>query len=59
MKVCAAVSGACVLITFLTFRKEKVDIMERRKEQYVDNMKFVVEQKRRAAAKEERSGEKL
>ncbi|KUJ13592.1 MFS multidrug transporter-like protein [Mollisia scopiformis] len=50
MKVCAAISGACVLATLLTFRKQKMDIMGRRKEQFIDNMKFVAAQKQKAAA---------
>ncbi|KAH9217857.1 MFS multidrug transporter-like protein [Leptodontidium sp. 2 PMI_412] len=33
MKVCAAVSGACVLATLITFRKKPMVIMERRGEQ--------------------------
>jgi len=53
MKVCAAISGACVLATLLTFRKQKMDIMGRRKEQFIDNMKYVAGQKREAALKAE------
>lgn len=49
MKFCAAVSGACVLVTLLTYRKKRMDIMGRRKEQFIDNMKFVAAQKQIAA----------
>ncbi|KAF8848497.1 MFS multidrug transporter-like protein [Acephala macrosclerotiorum] len=51
MKVCAAVSGVCVLATGLTWRRRRMDIMGRRKEQFIDNMKFVAAQKRAAALK--------
>ncbi|KAG0646091.1 Rubrofusarin-specific efflux pump aurT [Hyphodiscus hymeniophilus] len=40
MRICAVVSGLCILITLGTFRKNTQPIMERRKEQ------FVIEQKR-------------
>lgn len=53
MKVCAAVSGACVLATGLTWRGERMDIMARRKEQFIDNMRFVAGQKREAAMRAE------
>ncbi|KAE8448857.1 hypothetical protein EG329_008859 [Mollisiaceae sp. DMI_Dod_QoI] len=37
MKVCAAISGACVIATLLTFKRQKMDILGRRKEQYIEN----------------------
>lgn len=40
MKVCAVISGACVLATLLTLRRERLDIMGRRKEQFIENLKF-------------------
>ena len=41
MTVCAAISGACVLATLLTYRKQPLDLIGRRKEQAVEYMKFV------------------
>jgi hypothetical protein len=41
MTVCAAISGACVLATLLTYRKQPLDIIGRRKEQAVEYMRFV------------------
>jgi hypothetical protein len=41
MIVCAAISAACVLATLLTYRKQPLDLIERRKEQATEYMKFV------------------
>ena len=48
-----------MLVTLLTYRKTKMEIAGRRKEQFIDNMKYVAKQRAmKAAAKEAQGGEK-
>lgn len=48
MKVCAVISGACVLAIMLTFRREKLDIKGRRKVQFIENIKFEAAERQKA-----------
>lgn len=54
MKVCAAVSGACVLVTLLTYRKRPMVIMERRREQVEEYVELMAREGREMAMKEAR-----
>jgi uncharacterized protein (DUF2062 family) len=44
MKVCAAISAACVLATGLTYRREGMDVMGRRREQWEEERRRVGEE---------------
>ncbi|KAG4435971.1 hypothetical protein IFR05_008552 [Cadophora sp. M221] len=52
MKVCAAVSGACVLATLITFRKKPIVIMERRGEQIREYTELMMKEGRERAMKQ-------
>lgn len=52
MKVCAAVSGACVLATLITFRKKPMVIMERRGEQVREYTELMMREGRERAMKQ-------
>ncbi|CZT12847.1 related to multidrug transporter [Rhynchosporium agropyri] len=51
MKVCAAVSGACVLATLITFRRTPMVIMERRDEQAREYTELLIREERERAEK--------
>ncbi|KAI9049749.1 hypothetical protein LZ554_005901 [Drepanopeziza brunnea f. sp. 'monogermtubi'] len=52
MRVCAAISGACVLATLLTYRRRPMVIMERRREQVRSHIALEMEEKEEATAVE-------
>lgn len=56
MKVSAAISGACVFATMLTWRKVPMVIAERRKEQYIEHVQRI---KREKALKNTAAGAKI
>ena len=45
LRVCAAVAGACVLLTFGTFQRNPPSLMESRKQKFVDEARRVKAQR--------------